>query len=873
MLLLNAGSIGNKMDELFNLVYSFSNRPAIIGISETWLSSNINDSELSINGQYTVFRSDRQTRGGGVCLLIMNSLKPRLCNELLSKNCEVVWAECNLLKCNLKICCYYRPPYRSSNTLPDLSHCIALASRSNSPDSKLLVIGDFNVNLLNQGHYLFDDLSDFSANHNLHQFVSQPTFYSPGINPSLIDHIYSNDPGLITKVANLSPIGGCHHSVIYCGLNIQPNKPKIVSRTIWQYSKANWDEANRQLSDYQPQNGDDINYAWDHFHTYYMEVMNQCIPLKLFKCKSKETPWLNEELRKLCRKKHSLFRKWKKSQKSSDYSKYKVVRNKLTNRLKYAKHSFFASLLENESPSKRFWGYCKTHSGQATIPDSIHYNGVCASSPTDIANTFSQFFAECFNHADASNTPIPQYNFSSTLSCFSCSSSDVLSLVHKLANNSAAGIDGITSRMLKNTATSICPTLCRLFNLSLTTGRVPDAWKVSRVIPIFKAGDPHAATNYRPISLQPICAKLLEKIIHRNILDHLANIDILTKRQFGFLPKSSTSDALITALHDWYGSIEDRKSIVMALFDLSKAFDRVPHHPLLRKLGAVGLTGPILSWLKSYLSNRSQLVSVHAVDSDPVPVISGVPQGSVLGPLLFLVYVNDLCFSNFSSNSSLVLYADDITLYKPLSHSSDLADFQADINTIHSWFVSNHLSANASKTKAMVISTKKNPYSDMQLYLDNQVIERVSSAKFLGILISDSLSWSLYIDHICKKARRIIGFIHRAFSSAPICTRRILYLAIVRPILEYGSVTWHPLNTTLTNRLEACQRFAARVILQSWNLSHEDLLQKSNLPLLSKRRDYATLCHLYKILHHLSSSPNPYNLEGLQRIHPPAFAP
>ena len=124
-----------------------------------------------------------------------------------------------------------------------------LASRSNSPDSKLLVIGDFNVNLLNQGHYLFDDLSDFSANHNLHQFVSQPTFYSPGINPSLIDHIYSNDPGLITKVANLSPIGACHHSVIYCGLNIRPNKPKIVFRTIWQYSKANWDEANRQLSD------------------------------------------------------------------------------------------------------------------------------------------------------------------------------------------------------------------------------------------------------------------------------------------------------------------------------------------------------------------------------------------------------------------------------------------------------------------------------------------------------------------------------------------------------------------------------------------------------------------------------------------------
>ena len=143
---------------------------------------------------------------------------------------------------------------------------------------------------------------------------------------------------------------------------------------------------------------------------------------------------------------------------------------------------------------------------------------------------------------------------------------------------------------------------------------------------------------------------------------------------------------------------------------------------------------------------------MHGVDSNSVPVISSVPQGSVLGPLPFLVYVNDLCFSKFSSNSFLVLYANDTTLYKPLSLSSDLSDFLADINTIHNWFINNHLSTNASKTKAMVISTKKNPYPEMQLYLDNQVIERVSSAKFLGILISESLSWSLYIDHMCKKS-------------------------------------------------------------------------------------------------------------------------
>ena len=167
--------------------------------------------------------------------------------------------------------------------------------------------------------------------------------------------------------------------------------------------------------------------------------------------------------------------------------------------------------------------------------------------------------------------------------------------------------------MLKHSASSISPILCSILNLSLSTGRIPDAWKLSRVVPVFKAGDPHAVSNYRPISMQPICGKLLEKIIHRNILRYLNTKGILTNRQFGLLPKSSTSDALTTTLHDWYGYFEDRKSVAVALFDLSKAFDKVPHSPLLLKLGAVGLSGPMHSWFRSYLSDRSQLVAVHGV--------------------------------------------------------------------------------------------------------------------------------------------------------------------------------------------------------------------------------------------------------------------
>ena len=412
--------------------------------------------------------------------------------------------------------------------------------------------------------------------------------------------------------------------------------------------------------------------------------------------------------------------------------------------------------------------------------------------------------------------------------------------------------------MLKRTVATVSPILCDIFNLSLSTGQIPEAWKLSRVIPIFKSGDPQSASNYRPISLQPICCKLLEKVVHGQVLQHLFVNNILTERQFGFLPRSSTTDALITALHEWHGHLDNHKSVAMALFDLSKAFDRVPHSPLLQKLSAAGLSGPLLSWFRSYLSDRTQLVAVRGVDSKPVPVVSGVPQGSVLGPLLFLVYVNDLCLSSFSQNSSIILYADDTTLFKPISSPTDLVEFQSDINIIDAWFSNNHLTANASKTKVMVISTKHDPFSDLTLTLNGLPIDRVHSAKFLGVWLTDKLSWNLHVDTICKKSRKIIGFIHRSFQSAPSNIRRILYLALVRPILEYGSATFHPLNSTLTKRLEGTQRFACRVILQSWNLSHEDLLQDSNLPPLNKRRDIASLCHLYKIFSNLCSSPNPF---------------
>ena len=246
----------------------------------------------------------------------------------------------------------------------------------------------------------------------------------------------------------------------------------------------------------------------------------------------------------------------------------------------------------------------------------VSYKNVSAYTPVDIANLFGCFFSECFNRDDVSDTVIPDYDVTSSISHFTCYPTDVIKLIRKLDNHSARGIDGITSIMLKNIATSVSPLLTHLVNLSTSTGSVPRTLKLSRVIPIFKS-----ASNYRPISLQPIIGKLLERLFHQNILQHLRINNIFTPLQFCFLPQSSTSDALTTALHDWYLTLEKRKDIAVALFDLTKAFDRVLHGTLLLKLRFVGITGSVLSWLRSYLADRTQVVAVHGVTSNTVPVI------------------------------------------------------------------------------------------------------------------------------------------------------------------------------------------------------------------------------------------------------------
>ena len=366
--------------------------------------------------------------------------------------------------------------------------------------------------------------------------------------------------------------------------------------------------------------------------------------------------------------------------------------------------------------------------------------------------------------------------------------------------------------------------------------------------------------DYRPISLLSLISKMLEKHIHTILSDFCISHNLISPRQFGFLPQRSTVSALLFSTHSILSLLESCQSVCGIFLDLRKAFDSVPHQPLIDLLASHDLPPHLLNWLHSYLLNRSQRVVVRGSTSSPLPASSGVPQGSILGPLLFILYINGLTNLPLSPLTQSVFYADDIFLFRPISSPADLTLLQADLDSISSWLSTHFLHLNPSKSMYMFFSRKSpslfNQFPPLTISL--LPIERVSSFKYLGVLLTPSLSWSPHISSICKKARKILGLIFRHFyrHSSPV-TILDLYTSLVRPHLEYCSPLWNPSSPTLTRSLESVQLFAIKLANKFRTPLPSSSQAPFNIPSLASRRQYASLVLLFKLFHHHLDFPSP----------------
>ncbi len=737
---------------------------------------------------------------------------------------------------------FYRPPSASTSfdALDQAMDEIPIHHRKS-----VVLIGDFNIDLLadgllSPGHC---SLADFAAKHNLSQAVTEPTRVSNNTS-TLIDHVYVSNIALLRSCCTVPPLASSDHRSVLVSLTWTQALVRKVRRLVWKYSAADYEGASNELAIVPPPtfSTTDIDQHWYQWKDRFLAAMSRHIPSRKVVTR-RCLPWLSQEIRILINKRDRLFRKAKQTVSRSVWEAFRKSRNRAVSALRSAKRQFYNHLSTNVKTPKQFWSVYRSLSPNRHRLPALMTNGStsveCAQAKCELLN--SHFAASFTGSGPISDTTVC---ISPNLSSVACDNGDVLKAISSLPSVTASGPDGISSRMLKGTADVISHSLSNLFNLSLVEGVVPSSWKLSNITPVFKAGDPKLVSNYRPISLLSLPSKLLERIIHNKLMPYLLSNSILSQNQFGFRPASSTQEALISATGDWHRHLDSKKNVAAVFFDLSKAFDTVPHHGLLKALSKIGIVGSLHRWFTSYLTSRRQQVVLDGCSSSRVPVTSGVPQGSILGPLLFSIYVNPIALLPLSSMSRLLLYADDILLYKPISSAADVTTFQADIDSVCEWISTAGLKLNASKTKLLVVTRQKDSPS-IQLSANGTHINQVKSVLYLGVTLCQDMSFSAHIHNVCLKAKSQLGLLHRLFHKASPVALNQLYKSLVLPTLDYCSSLWDPYYEVHIKRLESVQKFAARLVSKRWQAPHDQLLKSLRWEHLALRRkkQKVLLCH------------------------------
>ena len=425
----------------------------------------------------------------------------------------------------------------------------------------------------------------------------------------------------------------------------------------------------------------------------------------------------------------------------------------------------------------------------------------------------------------------------------------VLNLLGKINVSKSIGPDEIPSRVLLETRHELVSVLTLIFNQSLKEGQLPQDWLSANVTPIHKKGLKDNVENYRPISLTCICCKLMEHIIHSHISKYLECNKILLKNQHGFRNNHSCTTQLISALHDFSYSLNNRRSVCIAVFDFSKAFDTVPHKLLLRKLQYYGICGNTHNWIAAFLTSRLQRVVLDGTQSEWLPVTSGVPQGSVLGPLLFLLYINDIASG---VSSTIRLFADDLIIYRDISSENSHNLLQNDINVLFDWSQRWLMKFNSKKCN-MVLLSKSKSLNKPNYKLGNDNLLYIDSFTYLGITISSTLNWSEHVNSVYFKATRALNFITRNLSICDTKHKSLAYTSIVRPHLEYAAASWDPYQKNHIALLNKVPNRAARFCFNDYGYtsSVSGLIKQLDWPSLEVRRSTSRLAELYKIIQSL----------------------
>jgi len=621
---------------------------------------------------------------------------------------------------------------------------------------------------------------------------------------------------------------------------------------------------------------DSLCEAWNNFHKFFMDVLDEIAPIKTVRLKQRTEPWFDAEIIDLINRRDKKLFMYKKSKDEALYKEFKILRNKTQAKIYKAKVSFYSNKVEeNKNKPKQLWQTLKSlgiqaKGGSSTTNIGLQIGNELCFDKAKVADTFNSFFTTVastlvsklpapsgiFNETKVKNYYVDKGVVEDTFKLSSVSEDEVFKLLKNINVGKATGLDNLPAKFIRDGGPVIGSAFSHIINLSFYHGSLPNDLKSARVVPLYKKNSKTEPGNYRPVSILCVLSKIIERLVYNQLENYLISHSLLYELQSGFRTGFSTESCLIY-LTDHIRRETDKGNFTgMVLLDLQKAFDTVDHTILLYKLKAIGANQDTCKWFEAYLTNRSQVTDVGGCFSTEGKITCGVPQGSILGPLLFLIYVNDM---SSAIRCKLLLYADDSAL---LVSGKDLNLIQNtlgdELENVSKWLVDNKLSLHLGKTESILFGSKRKlkKHSKLNIVCNGSNIESKTSVKYLGVDLDQSLSGEVTGGKVIKKVNARLKFIYRKAKFLNEYCKKLLVSALIQCHMDYACASWYSGLTKRTkDRLQICQNKMIRCILGLHSRSHIGYkeFKALNWVPVESRVIQLKLNHVFKVFH--SSGP------------------
>lgn len=875
ILQINIRSMGNldKFDELKMFLARYNGTVDVLVIGETWVKED-RKHMYCINGYKSMFSCRENTQGGGLALFVRESIKYE---ELANEHIDGFHHLHIQLETAGKIALHavYRPPGQDQEIYVTKLDSILAGTKSGS---SCVILGDVNIPVNRKSSKPVSDYIDLLTCYN---FAVTNTHVTRPASCNVLDHVVCSEDLQASVVNETIETDLSDHNFVLSTFNLQKStRRKVLEKTIVSYGKLN--EAFRvAMSTLPPGNAEEqLNYVINSYQTLkskFTKVVSVEAKIKGY------CPWMSLDLWKLLRMKDNALSNHRRNPQDSRLKAQVEYVSKLVRQEKdRAKKAYYSKTFASGS-QRKMWSNLNSIIGRKQQDDdkiNLLINGQQSADGPAVANAFNQFFSTIGPQLASTISSQRDINKFNTLNRVDesiflgfATEREVAAKIMKLDTSKSQGPDNISARFVKSHQTFFATLLRDVFNDCVQFGSFPECLKTARVLPIHKGGSKTDVNNYRPISVLSVLSKILEQLLVSRLTKFFKKKDVIYSRQYGFRSGSSTLSAACDLVDDLYDALDSRKRMGVLFLDLKKAFDTIDHGVLLRKLEYYGIRGTANSLIKSFLSSRTQFVQINGVTSGPCNMTVGVPQGSNLGPLLFLIYINDLPKLKLFGKPHL--FADDTALSYSCSNATEtIRQMKEDMIVLQQFFAENLLSLNLSKTKYMVFhSTRLGPPSHPELIVNGSKIDKVGSFKYLGLTLDSCLQWEHHIENLKSEVSSTCGLLWRISKFIPTKQLTGIYHAFVQSKLQYMVGLWGAASKTLLLSLQLIQKRCLKAVYRKPRLHPTLQLYEeaapSILPVLAMR-ELQCLTQIHNFLknpsaHHNQSLAQPTHRYALRR--------